>query len=374
MIDILLKLGGLQALMLAVFLFKKRTNNNANLILAFLIVSFGVSCFFYGFNSIAFFLNYPHLIRLDWGIPLLFGPLIYLYTVSLINGESSIQKQYIHFLPYLLNLIILVPFFIKSSEEKIQILNYFTASITSGIDKYYYYNFFLRLAISIISLSYAYKSIKVVHDYRRKLLNEYSSTEKMKLDWLRILLYSYVIISFIFILVNAVTFGDRYPHFDYTVYYFLFIFIFIYMLSYKALSQPKIVILTSIDIPQSNRKRSLKKEMKPSIEAIQLQEYIQKKKPYLNGELTASELAQELKISRHQLSQILNEELGKSFYDFINEYRSEEFKERIQLPENNHLTLLGIAFDSGFNSKTTFNTIFKKTTGLTPSQYKKTLK
>ena len=89
--------------------------------------------------------------------------------------------------------------------------------------------------------------------------------------------------------------------------------------------------------------------------------------------MTASELAKGLQMSRHQLSQVLNEQLGKNFYDFINEYRVEEFKSRIQLPENNHLTLLGVAFDSGFNSKTTFNTIFKKTTGLTPSDYKKTI-
>ena len=100
-------------------------------------------------------------------------------------------------------------------------------------------------------------------------------------------------------------------------------------------------------------------------------EYTNHKKPFLNGELTASELADELEMSRHQLSQILNYQLGLNFYDFINEYRVEEFKSRLKLSENNNLTLLGIAYDSGFNSKTTFNTIFKKVTGLTPSQYKK---
>ena len=373
MIDLFLKLGGFQALILTVFLFKKKTNSKANLVLTFLVLSLGVSCILYSFNNLEFYLKFPHLIRVDWGIPLLFGPLIYLYTSLLIDRKQQNEKYYIHFLPYLLNLLILFPFFIKPAEEKIQILDYFTASITSGIDIYFFYSFFLRIAISVISLSYAFKSLKIIRVYRNKLLDEYSNTEKLMLEWLRILLYSFLIISIIFICVSIITYGDRYPQFDYNVYYFICIFILIYILSYKALGLPKTIGLSYIDeIANVNIKPKVYKK-NLSKHAFRLKAHVHSEKPHLNGELTASELAKGLQMSRHQLSQVLNEQLGKNFYDFINEYRVEEFKSRIQLPENNHLTLLGVAFDSGFNSKTTFNTIFKKTTGLTPSDYKKTI-
>ena len=367
MIGLILKLGGIQALLLGFILLKKKINSKPNLILAVLVFSLGVSCLLYSYNYLDFYIQFPHMIRVDWGIPLLFGPLIYLYTLFLTNSNTQFNEtHYIHFLPYLINIVILAPFFIKSSEEKIQILNYFTASITSGTDYYFRYNFILQLAIAVVSIFYAIKSIKRLKLYSNKLLNEYSNIQKIKLEWLRLLLYSFFFISIIFIIFSFLTYNDRYPQFDYNAYYFLFIFIFIYLLTYKTLSQPKILGLDKHNNPKTPIKISAL-----SSQANMLKKHMDKEKPFLNGELSASELAYELNMSRHELSQILNEQLGQNFYDFINEYRVEEFKSRLNLSENNNLTLLGIAYDSGFNSKTTFNTIFKKITGLTPSQYKK---
>ena len=93
-------------------------------------------------------------------------------------------------------------------------------------------------------------------------------------------------------------------------------------------------------------------------------------KPFLDSELTLPQLAKELNISSHSLSQILNDRLGYNFFDFINQYRVEEVKARLDDPKFENLTLLGIALDSGFNSKSAFNRVFKSFTGLTPSQYK----
>jgi len=376
LIDLLLKLGGLQAMLLAFLLYKKKANNLANEVLAILIVLLGFSCLMYSFNNLEFYLKFPHMIRVDWGIPLLFGPLIYLYTVSLIDKQKWDKKHYLHFIPYLINIIILTPFFMKSSEEKIAILDYFTASISRGTDLYFFYSFILRLAISVVSFFYAFESIKILRSYRSRLLNEYSSTEKIKLDWLRTLLYSFMLVSIVFTVASLITKGDRYPQFDYNIYYFFSIFILIYFMSYKALSQPKLIHLNNSDyeFEVTHKLKTPGTQDNLSEDVIKLKQYMLKEKSFLNGELTASELANDLKISRHQLSRLLNEKLGKNFYDFINEHRADEFKRRLKLPENDQLTLLGIAFDSGFNSKTTFNTIIKRTTGLTPSQYKKSLK
>ena len=96
-------------------------------------------------------------------------------------------------------------------------------------------------------------------------------------------------------------------------------------------------------------------------------------KPYLDGELTAGALSQALGISINHLSQVLNQEQHQNFFDFINSYRVKEVIEKMKDPGNRHLTLLALALDSGFNSKTSFNTVFKKVTHQTPSQFYKML-
>ena len=101
---------------------------------------------------------------------------------------------------------------------------------------------------------------------------------------------------------------------------------------------------------------------------------MEEEKPYLNNDLSATGLAKMVQISRHELSEILNMEFGQNFYDFINEYRVKEFQKRIVLPENDHLTIMAVAVDSGFNSKSSFNSFIKKFTGTTPSRYKATVK
>jgi len=97
--------------------------------------------------------------------------------------------------------------------------------------------------------------------------------------------------------------------------------------------------------------------------------FMNEKKPYLNPEITLATLASDLMVSPEYLSKILNGRLGKNFFDFINHYRIEEFKTRCTLPENKNYTLIAIAYDCGFNSKATFNRVFKNATGITPGDY-----
>ena len=93
-------------------------------------------------------------------------------------------------------------------------------------------------------------------------------------------------------------------------------------------------------------------------------------KLYLEPELSLSDLAVKLKTNTSVLSAAINSNFGKNFNDFVNEYRVEEFKKQIKLPENQHYTLLAVAFDCGFNSKATFNRAFKKFTGQAPKAMK----
>ena len=93
-------------------------------------------------------------------------------------------------------------------------------------------------------------------------------------------------------------------------------------------------------------------------------------RPHLNPELTIQDLSKQMNITRHHLTEILNNDLGKNFFNFINEYRVEEVKKRLLDERFEHLTIVAIAFDSGFNSKSTFNSIFKQQTENTPSKWR----
>lgn len=104
---------------------------------------------------------------------------------------------------------------------------------------------------------------------------------------------------------------------------------------------------------------------------IKLRHFMTAEKPYLDSNISLPELANMLDIPSHHLSRIINEQFGANFFDFINQYRIEEVKARIGNPEYQNLSLLGIAFDSGFNTKSAFNRVFKKMTGFTPSEYRK---
>jgi TolB-like protein/AraC-like DNA-binding protein/Tfp pilus assembly protein PilF len=104
-----------------------------------------------------------------------------------------------------------------------------------------------------------------------------------------------------------------------------------------------------------------------------LEKYISEHKPYLQSNLTLRQLAQMIDINPNSLSELLNEKIGKNFSEYINHFRVESFKKQAIKPDNAHLSMLGLAYESGFNSKTVFNTFFKKETGMTPKQYLKSV-
>ncbi len=101
--------------------------------------------------------------------------------------------------------------------------------------------------------------------------------------------------------------------------------------------------------------------------------YFDSVQPYLDCNLKINDIATSLEIPAHHLSQVMSQEMQTSFNDFVNNYRVKEVKRKLQNPKNRHYKLLSIAYDSGFNNKTSFNRAFKRTTGITPSEYLKSL-
>ncbi len=373
LITIILQLGSLQAFILAVILFNQKKNARASKILAFLLIIIGVTCFLYALNSLAFYLEFPHLIRVVWGLPLLFGPLLYLYTKSMIDSNLRLSRIDIkHGLPFIINTILLIPFYLKSAEVKIQSLDYFTASITAGTDNYAIYYYVLQFVIIGIGIHYGLRSLKVLNIYQEQLLYEFSEIQHRKVQWLNQLIWLFVALFVGLIFFNFRAAFDRYANFDYQVFFYIGTAVIVYVMSFKTFSQPQLHALELVN--KKNKASIISKKSEPVLlgeKGRELTDLMQNDKPFLNWELSAKELSEKLNISRHQLSDILNGEVGKNFYDFVNEYRVNEFKLKLLDLKNSNLTILALAYDSGFSSKSSFNLAFKKLTGMTPSQFKK---
>jgi adenylate cyclase len=132
-------------------------------------------------------------------------------------------------------------------------------------------------------------------------------------------------------------------------------------------------IYAATDVSSKPRKTSttaLDPEKAMTFETI-LMDYITSEQPYLNPALSLRMLADQIEIHPNQLSWLLNEFMGKNFNEFINHYRIDHFKKLVVDPSNHHISLIGLAYESGFNSKTVFNTNFKKIVGMTPKEFQK---
>ncbi|EAZ94825.1 DNA binding protein [Flavobacteria bacterium BAL38] len=157
---------------------------------------------------------------------------------------------------------------------------------------------------------------------------------------------------------------------NFNSYLLLIVAFLFYFISFKLLTNNK-YILPKNEISKyknSNLNTKLIEQYKSDlINAMKID------KLYLNGKLTIQDVSEKLNIPKHYISEVLNEHMKTNFQDFINEYRVEEFIKCLKNDQNNQFTLLGIAIDVGFNSKSSFNAIFKKFKGLTPTEFKKNL-
>ena len=234
------------------------------------------------------------------------------------------------------------------------------------------------LSVLVSTQGYNVWGIYLLRQHKKRLKCCYSETEKRDLKWLKFLLsgtiLSYALISILYIadyLTGLMPYGIMQVS-GYSV-----ASLFILILGFYGFRQGDLFLGSQIklkaeDIPLSpNDLASIEQRLRPEDEVavVRLVEYMKTKKPYLEPELTLTALSQGCGLPSDYLSSLLNQHLGVNFYDFVNQYRIDEFKQQLQVPENRKLTLVSIAFDSGFQSKATFNRVFKKVTGLTPSEY-----
>jgi len=298
--------------------------------------------FFVAFDFLGQITGTSKNIVLQSTIFLIYNPILFFYTVSLTQKQFKLKQSYfLHIIPFIAFLVSNLLF-----SPQFSISNFWIQ------DRFYIY----RLA------------------YRK---NEFSSIESNKtLSWLLFVLIFYVSYNSLIIISSLIKLFSEHQMYPLVLSSTALLFLS-YAFGFYGLKQ-KAIYQEPSKLPQKNKETAqatkyqnsrLKADEKEKIKE-NLLKLIEKEKPYLDGELTISILAGHLKVSRHILTEILNNELGKNFYQFINEYRIEQAKKTLTDKSFSHLAIESIGFDCGFNSKSTFFTVFKSFTGLTPMQFK----
>jgi AraC-like DNA-binding protein len=343
----------------------KRINQKANVflgLLAFMIVTWNIWVLSHDLNIFRIFPKF-YLIPLNFSLVL--GPFIFFYVKKICHPEHKFKPtEWLHFFPVLLEILVHV---IMSKDA---INNDILASDTES--------FFIWMPLvqllSIISVStYIIFSLREISIYHKWLKKNFSNDNKYNLRWLKRLLSLFGALWFLWVpytLVDYIVFDFKLGISDYYPMYILMSLITIWI-SVEAFLKPEVVFLDQ-KIDDTNEKVAPASQLQE--EAKWLTDQMETNLFFLNPDLTLSNLAEELEMHPNVLSKLINEGIGKSFSDFVNEYRTNSVKEKLNNSKYDHITLLGISFESGFNSKTTFNRVFKKTTGLTPAAYKQSVK
>jgi AraC-like DNA-binding protein len=298
-----------------------------------------------------------------------YGPLLFLYIKFMTKPDKKFKwLSLLHFIPFVIFFTFSVIF---RSEPLIRDLrSFFRPDKFISLRIIYSVSFFL--SITIYS-TLAFIEIKRHQDNLKNLVS--FTSQKITLNWLKILAISFYVAYFILFILGGLNMIGNIIPFDPYFIIFGFIAFFSIVYSFYGIKQP--VIFGEVVRPENNEKKETERYSRSGLKNDQAEKYLKKlltfmetNKPFLDGGLTIHDLSTKTGISRHHITQVLNEKYKRNFFTFINEYRVKEVTERFSDPKYNHYTILAIAMDSGFNSKTTFNSIFKSQKGLTPSEYR----
>jgi AraC-like DNA-binding protein len=372
--------GVFTSFFLALLIFTKKGRNQADTILGVWMIFIGLHIFaYYIFNS-GLIKSYPIVAWFNFPFPFVHGPFLFLYTLALTFPNKLNRKVVaIHFLLPIFIQSIFLPYLLLDMNEKLEVIKNNAAGyeIQIGI---------ARILLRVSGITYTIITFLLLRRHQKRILDEFSYSEKINLNWLKFLFYGMVVMWILIIIVQRDDF------------IFSASTIFVMLMGYFGINQ--VGIFTSVRETESHtnndstglvKESSLqfliedtesekKKYAKSGLSEesakelhLRMSQLMLREKIYKEPELSLAELAKKLDTNPNHISQVINEIEGVNFYDYINSLRIEEFKRLVILPENSQYTFLALAYQCGFNSKSAFNRYFKKVTDLSPSEYLKSI-
>jgi len=302
-------------------------------------------------------------------------PVFYLYVLSVCFTDFKLKRQHLlHLLPFIVSNLVLVPrFYSVDIASKIS----FIQNRQSMIELQ-----FIHILIHTQIIAYIIAVFMILKKAKKLYLENYSGTSINSYNWLFQFTSVLTFLYFIALVKNIFKFSD-YPAFSQSLKtggLVLHLLIVCWYL-FKALNNPdlfrsidsKLKLVKNIISEEVNNPQHVVNEKEYSEELLKLKHYMTTKKPFLNPSLTIQDVSKDIAIPVRDLSLLINHKLEQHFYDFVNTYRIESAMEILKDATKSKVTILEILYEVGFNSKSSFNTAFKKHTGNTPTEYRKNL-
>ena len=372
--DIFFILVIFQLLFISIFLFihdKGKRTSNRLLGFFFLTICLNLTDNFLLIKS--FYFAYPSFALWSVWMILLLGPLLFLYTKSILQKDFLFSiRNIVHFAPFACLFIITEAIFLYQPRSvKLTMLHNI---VLRRLPPYSYW------APGIMFLQYYFyiaASLRLIQQFRKLAKEQFSNQQRTNLSWLTSTIIIFTVcmtISTLNAFIGLTPLG-KYFYLIFIILIFM-LFLFINRVLLKVLQNPGIFAVLEEDGQgraglQHKYAQSLLKPSENKIFLERLELHMNKNKPYLEPDLTLDQLAGQLETRPKILSQAINELLKQNFFDFINRHRIEEAKRLLTNPDDKKITVQEVLFDVGFNSKSSFNTLFKKHTGLTPTEFKR---
>jgi len=390
--SIVFLLGAVQALFFVVLMLSKKEKRQSDYILVVWLVAMGLQLLSYYllYESIyshtilgVFVLLVPPLIYIH-------GPLLLLYTYSLTRLNHLLRgKDLLHFIPFVCSMAFYLYVYLFIAKGDLAFFESRPVVFESVQFVFYLLNIFLNPVYVVVVL------VKL-SEHQQKIRLSFSYVEKINLSWLKVLAIGLGSVSIIVWIVHIISnlFATD-TSFSRDFWIFLSMTIFVFISGYFGFKQGVIYKFQAAEVsdtksingkveesqeaqterPNSEFTKYQTSRLSPEEAGIiiaKLDNLMVKEKAFTRNDLSLDEVASELEISPHTLSQLLNVFVKKNFFNYVNEYRVKHVKQMLTDSSFEKYSLLGIAIEAGFNSKSSFNRIFKMETGMTPSQYKNT--
>lgn len=366
-VDVIISAGAVQGFFLAFLLVRnKNGKRKSNRILSALLIVLSVSIV----HSVVFAGEFDSPYKIKEPFILLIGPLLLFYFRESVELQPLNRFDVLHLIPFALFFLIIWPMWILGRS--------------SVYSEFLFRNsVFLTIAMWTFAVVqygfYWFTAVRLYREHITALESEFSNTEGKTLTWMKTFFHVFgVCFGLLALTIPVVAHSSDYLLVATITNCTLSITIF--TLGYEGLFQEEVfsnrtaLQITAVKETSTQNAGDAQKVTEEAKESVpNLLAYMEEKKPYLNEGLTLTDLAKQVGMSRNQLSFVINNGIGDSFYTFINKYRVEEAKRLIADPKNANFTILSLAFEAGFPSKSSFHNVFKKLTGLTPTEYRNTL-
>lgn len=363
------------SLLMAFFLLTVKTENKlANRLFAwfFIISAIDLS----GFFVTDYIQDYLDLMIFRWTICLLAMPLFYLYVLSVCYSDFRLKwKHLVHLLPILLVNLVFIPRLYLASNSDMKLL--------SGDLEHMPEIYLIQILIEFQYVFYIVSAFLILKKYREIYLENYTNPSTSTYKYLFQMTTVFLIAHGLVALKNLLRYSDYRQMFLWlnVVVGSVALFITCWLVM-KALNHPELfrginskLQLTKDILPEVEEKTASKNVQDDAISSqiSILKQYMAQKEPFLDPSLTIQELANQIDIPVRDLSVLINHHMDQHFFDFVNEYRIQKAMGILKDQSRSQLTVLEILYEVGFNSKSSFNTSFKKHTNLTPTAYRNAL-